>query len=110
MEGDQSIIEALNEVLTAELTAINVYYLHYKMQEDWGYHKLAEHARLFRPKMIIAGYSAYSRLLDYGRFRQVSLSFVWALLICAPYYPHVYQFDHTIPFSEARCSLTKCRI
>jgi bacterioferritin len=45
MKGDKNIIEALNEVLTAELTAINVYYLHYKMQEDWGYHKLAEHAR-----------------------------------------------------------------
>ena len=28
-------------------------------------------ARLFRPKMIIAGYSAYARLLDYGRFRAI---------------------------------------
>ena len=42
MKGDKNIIEALNEVLTAELTAINVYCLHYKMQEDWGFHK---HAR-----------------------------------------------------------------
>ncbi len=45
MKGEKNIIEALNEVLTAELTAINIYYLHYKMQENWGYHKLAEHAR-----------------------------------------------------------------
>ena len=28
-------------------------------------------AKLFRPKMIIAGYSAYARLLDYARFRQI---------------------------------------
>ena len=45
MKGDAKVIEALNEVLTAELTAINIYYLHYKMQEDWGFNKLAEHSR-----------------------------------------------------------------
>jgi bacterioferritin len=45
MKGDKNIIEALNEVLTAELTAINIYFLHYRMQENWGYDKLAQHAR-----------------------------------------------------------------
>ncbi len=45
MKGDKKVIDALNDVLTAELTAINIYYLHYKMQEDWGYEKLAEHSR-----------------------------------------------------------------
>ena len=45
MKGDSNIIEALNEVLTAELTAINIYFLHYKMQENWGYDKLAHHAK-----------------------------------------------------------------
>ena len=45
MKGDKKVIDALNEVLTAELTAINIYYLHYKMQEDWGYEKLAAHAK-----------------------------------------------------------------
>ena len=44
MKGDDAVIEALNEVLTAELTAINIYYIHYKMEKNWGYHKLAEHA------------------------------------------------------------------
>ena len=34
--------------------------------------KLAEQAAQFRPRMIIAGTSAYSRLLDYKRFREVS--------------------------------------
>ena len=45
MHGDPEIIEKLNEVLTAELTAINQYFLHGKMQSNWGYRKLGEHSR-----------------------------------------------------------------
>ncbi len=41
MKGDPAILEALNEVLTAELTAINQYYVHFKMCENWGYQKVA---------------------------------------------------------------------
>jgi len=45
MKGDKAVINALNDVLMAELTAVNIYYIHYKMQVDWGYEKLASHAR-----------------------------------------------------------------
>jgi len=45
MQGDSQIIEALNEVLTAELTAINQYFIHYKMCENWGYERLAKNKR-----------------------------------------------------------------
>ncbi len=45
MQGDTRVIEFLNEQLTAELTAINQYFLHAKMQENWGYTKLAAHTR-----------------------------------------------------------------
>ena len=45
MQGDARVIEFLNEQLTAELTAINQYFLHAKMQENWGYSKLAAHTR-----------------------------------------------------------------
>ncbi len=41
MQGDSKVIELLNEVLTAELTAINQYFIHAKMCADWGYKKLA---------------------------------------------------------------------
>lgn len=42
MQGDPEIIELLNEVLTAELTAINQYFIHAKMNENWGYKRLAK--------------------------------------------------------------------
>jgi bacterioferritin len=45
MQGDARAIELLNEQLTSELTAINQYFLHAKMQESWGYAKLAAHTR-----------------------------------------------------------------
>jgi bacterioferritin len=37
MRGDPAVIEVLNDVLTAELTAINQYFIHHKMCENWGY-------------------------------------------------------------------------
>lgn len=45
MQGDPGILEALNTVLTAELTAINQYFVHHKMCENWGYEKLAHKKR-----------------------------------------------------------------
>jgi len=45
MQGDARVIEFLNEQLTAELTAINQYFLHAKMQENWGYTVLAKHTK-----------------------------------------------------------------
>jgi bacterioferritin len=45
MQGDPRTIEFLNEQLSAELTAINQYFLHAKMQENWGYPKLAAYTR-----------------------------------------------------------------
>jgi bacterioferritin len=45
MQGDAQIIDALNEILTAELTAINQYFVHYKMLQNWGYHRIAKKKR-----------------------------------------------------------------
>jgi len=42
VQGDREIIEALNEILTAELTAINQYFIHSRMCENWGYRRLAK--------------------------------------------------------------------
>jgi bacterioferritin len=45
MQGDPEVVEFLNEQLTAELTAINQYFLHAKMQEHFGWLRLARHTR-----------------------------------------------------------------
>ena len=76
MQGDAAIIEALNDVLTAELTAINQYFIHHKMCANWGYARLSakkreesieemKHAdRLIRRILFLEG---LPNLQDYGK-------------------------------------------
>jgi bacterioferritin len=45
MQSTPEIIELLNDVLTAELTAVNQYFIHAKMQANWGYQRLADKGR-----------------------------------------------------------------
>lgn len=62
---------------TKKISAISKYYetLPYQLDEKTGlidYARLEDLATLYRPKVIVAGTSAYSRLIDYARFREVS--------------------------------------
>lgn len=45
MKGDAKVIDYLNAALRSELTAINQYWLHYRLQEDWGYGRIAAKSR-----------------------------------------------------------------
>ncbi|HET7714081.1 MAG TPA: bacterioferritin [Bauldia sp.] len=45
MKGDAKVIDYLNQSLRHELTAVNQYWLHYRLLEDWGYLKLAKKER-----------------------------------------------------------------
>ena len=58
MQGDPKIIEYLNKALTNELTAINQYWLHYRVLNDWGVTTLAEYERNLIRERTIAGLKA----------------------------------------------------
>jgi bacterioferritin len=45
MTGDERVIEQLNEALKNELTAVNQYWLHYRLLDHWGIARLAEFER-----------------------------------------------------------------
>ena len=45
MKGNDEVLTLLNNLLTNELTAINQYFIHAKMCQNWGYQRLAEHIR-----------------------------------------------------------------
>ena len=45
MKGDAKVIEYLNAALRSELTAVSQYWLHYRLQEDWGFGHLAAKSR-----------------------------------------------------------------
>ena len=45
MEGNTKVIEYLNKALTHELTAVNQYWLHYRLQDDWGLGNMANRSR-----------------------------------------------------------------
>ncbi len=45
MKGDPKVIEYLNAALRSELTAVSQYWLHFRLQEDWGVGRLAEKSR-----------------------------------------------------------------
>ncbi len=75
MRGDDEVIALLNEQLTSELTAINQYFLHAKMQDNWGFTELAsktraesieemQHAEILTDRILfLEGLPNYQKLL-----------------------------------------------
>ncbi|ESN92662.1 hypothetical protein HELRODRAFT_95979 [Helobdella robusta] len=89
-----------------KISATSIFFesMPYKLDVSTGlidYDKLREHARLFRPKLIIAGTSCYSRQLDYSRFREIAQENQAILmadmahisgLVCAGVIPSPFEF------------------
>src|ERR1700744_1594582 len=65
------------QIPSKKISAISKYFetLPYRLDESTGlidYNKLEEQAMLYRPKLIVAGTSVYSRLIDYERLRSIA--------------------------------------
>jgi bacterioferritin len=63
MRGNEKILEHLGTALKAELTAINQYFLHAKMNENWGYQRLAQHYRKESIEEMIHAEKLMNRIL-----------------------------------------------
>ena len=81
MKGDPKVIEYLNRGLRSELTAVNQYWLHYRILDDWGYKELArkwraesieemQHADRFVERIIFLDGFANLQVLDPLRIGQ----------------------------------------
>ncbi|HPF79163.1 MAG TPA: bacterioferritin [Alphaproteobacteria bacterium] len=66
MKGDKTVIKHLNNALKGELTAINQYFLHAKMLEDWGVTKLAKHERAESMEEMVHAERLIDRILLIG--------------------------------------------
>lgn len=66
MRGDPEIVELLNEVLTAELTAVNQYFIHAKMRDSWGFKRLGAIARKESIEEMVDAEKIIDRILYLG--------------------------------------------
>ena len=63
MKGNAKVIEVLNQALKAELTAINQYFLHSEMCENWGYERLAKQIKKESIEEMVHAEKLMERLL-----------------------------------------------
>ena len=70
MQGSPKVIEELNKALREELTAINQYFLHAEMCENWGYDRLADYIKKQSIGEMKHAESLMERILFFGRHTQ----------------------------------------
>merc|ERR1711907_725995 len=86
---------------TKKISAISIYFetMPYRLNEETGlidYDSLEKNAALFRPKLIVAGASAYSRLYDYERMRSIADKAHISGLVAAGVVPSPFEYADVV--------------
>lgn len=117
MKGDPKVIEFLNAALRHELTAVNQYWLHYRLLDDWGYQELAklwrkesieemEHADRLIARIIFLDGMPNMQLLDslhIGRgVKEVLERDLNAEIAARTLYSEAAAYCHTVPDNVSR--------
>lgn len=99
MRGSQKVIKALNELLTEELTAIDIYFVQSKMFDDWGYSKI--HERLAGEQVDETGHASQliERILLLGGTPDVASRRPFKL---SDNVQEIFQMDVDIEYDVAR--------
>lgn len=77
MQGDKKVMDYLNKALRSELTAVSQYWLHYRLQEDWGFGKPAAKSREESIECAIGEQVIGGKFLDQFRHRAEVMRLPW---------------------------------
>jgi len=99
MKGNKKIIEALNDILTAELTGINQYFLHGKMCKHWGFERLSDQGRQASIDEMKHAESLIDRILLLGGIPNVQKV---ARLTIGETVPEQMKLDHALELDAVK--------
>jgi bacterioferritin len=99
MKGNADVIQLLNDVLCAELTAINQYFAHAMMCKNWGYQRLAAHARQESIEEMKHAEELIERVLYLGGIPNMQK---YMPVKVGSTVPEQHQFDHEVERSAVK--------
>jgi len=99
MKGNDEIIQVLQDVLCAELTAVNQYFIHARMNENWGYKKLAAYIRKESIEEMQHAQNVIDRILYFDGAPNMQK---YMKINVGPTVPEQFQFDLQLEYDAVK--------